>query len=149
MSDDIKKVLPTKLPTAMDHEMNLPKSEVHHYDVGGEVDQPVADLDDKQKHISEKVYYMPESYNALRIEMYEHWQDTVWPAASWFMAFDAVQFVEVMDLILDTKTTFDTAKVDGICKKYLDLLRIKRGVSPLHGTLHLQRDVKIILPPGA
>jgi hypothetical protein len=81
-------------------------------------------------HISEKVYLFPESFNALRIEMDSNWPQ-LWKAAGWYMAFDSITFIEQMDAALDTKTTFDSAKVDAICRKYLNLLRNKRGLSDL------------------
>ena len=50
------------------------------------------------------------------------------------MAHDGPVFLELMDAALDTKTTFDTATVGGICAKYIDLLRNKRGLSSIHTT---------------
>ncbi len=81
--------------------------------------------------ISNKVYYMPDSFNALRIELHDHWP-TLWEGVQYFMAFDGPQFVEMMNATLDLLTQFDTDNVDGICKRYLDALRDKRGLSPLH-----------------
>lgn len=128
-----KKTLPTKFPTAFEHEANLPKHEMHNY-TGGKVDSEPGRMTKeapKNAHISEKVYLFPESYNALRVELHDNWPH-LWKAVGWYMAFDAITFVEQMDAALDTKTTFDSFKVDAICKKYLDLLREKRGLSPLH-----------------
>ncbi len=88
-------------------------------------------LDDKQTHVSQKVYYMPDSYNALREELDKHWP-TLFAGVGWFMAFDGPKFVEIMNATLDTLTQFDTDNVDGICKRYLDELRVKRGLTRLH-----------------
>lgn len=136
MSEDNKprnKVLPTKLPTAFEHEANLPKAEVHDYSAllpednkPGSINKPAA----PGAHISDKVYWFPESYNALRKELYENWP-AVWETVGWSMAFESTTFVELMDYILLTKTTFDTNKVSAICHKYLNLLRAKRGLAPI------------------
>lgn len=79
----------------------------------------------------DKVYLMPESYNALRRELHDNWPK-LWEVSQWCMAFDGPSFVRIMDNALDMVTQFDTANVDGICKKFLDGLRAKRGLSALH-----------------
>lgn len=79
----------------------------------------------------DKVYMMPESYNELRRELHDHWPET-WKLCQFAMAFDGPAFVEFLDFTLDTVTQFDTDNVDGMCKKFLDQLRGKRGLSPLH-----------------
>lgn len=126
-------VLPLKFATEADDLANLPKHEVKNYTGGKEDSEPgrMTKLVAENAHISEKVYLFPDSFNALRIEMYEHWPN-LFQAVGWAMANDAIKFIETMDDALDTKTTFDSAKVDAISKKYLDLLRAKRGLSPLH-----------------
>lgn len=113
---------------------SLPKHEVVEYDAGptdNEAGVQEHKIVDANAHISEKVYMFPESYNALRREL-----DTYYPnlfaSVGWPMANDAPTFIEMMDAALDTRTTFDTAKVDSICKKYLNLLRAKRGISAIH-----------------
>ena len=125
--------LPTRFASAQEDAANLPKHEAKRYNSGpldseaGRAHKPA----DANANFDQKVYMMPESYNALRIELYEHWPN-LFKLAGWFMAWDAVRFMEVMDGALDTKTTFDSQTVDAICKKYLDLLRNKRGLSSLH-----------------
>lgn len=133
MSNEQKKTLPTKFATAADDAMNLPKTEVHNYN-NGPVDSEPGRMHAPAKpnaNFDEKVYMFPESYNALRVELHDNWP-TLFKVVGWYMAFDAVRFIEEMDNALDTKTGFDSAKVDAICKKYLDLLRAKRGLSALH-----------------
>lgn len=134
-SKQISKVLPTKFATPAEDAANLPKQEAKDYSSHlpedsepGRMNKPAP----ANAHISEKVYYFPESFNALRVEMHDHWP-TLWKTVQWFMAFDAVTFIEIMDGACDCRTTFDTAKVDAICARYLDLLRKKRGLSPLSG----------------
>lgn len=127
------RTLPTKFATAFDDAAALPKHEVHMYNNApldsepGRCHAPVAE----NANFDQKVYMFPESYNALRRELYEYWPN-LFGLVGYAMAFDAVRFIELMDAALDTKTTFDSQKVDGTCKKYLDLLRNKRGLSNLH-----------------
>lgn len=82
-------------------------------------------------HISKKVYMMPESYNALRRELEAHFPN-LWTTVQGDMAFNAQRFIHKMDEALDLVTQFDSANVDGICKRYLDKLRSARGLSALH-----------------
>lgn len=140
---DKRTVLPTRLPTALDHELNQAKKEVHDYRPG-EVDavsgaqaaRPGANFD-------EKIYWMPEVFNALRRELNENWPH-LFARVGWAMAFDAPTFIEMMDAALDTKTGFDSDRVEATCAKYLDMLRIKRGLSPLHPTAAWNQGPKII-----
>lgn len=124
-----QQILPTKLATALDDAMQLPKKEVHRYnnaplDANRVENKPTDNFD-------QKIYMFPESYNALRIELSENWKN-LWELAGYPMAYDGIRFCQILDAALDTKTTFDTHTVDGICKKYLDLLRNRRGLSSLH-----------------
>ena len=128
-TDTARKVLPTKFATAFDDAVQQPKREAIRYN-NAPLDKDRVE-NKPTDNIDQKVYWFPESYNALRIELYENWPE-LWKLVGWPMAFDAVKFCEFMDAALDTKTTFDTHTVDGICKKYLDLLRAKRGLSALH-----------------
>lgn len=73
-------------------------------------------------------YFFPESYNALRKELAEHWPE-LWATVGWRMANRAEEFVEQMNAALDVAVVFDTEKVDFISSTYLKLLRKKRGVS--------------------
>lgn len=84
-----------------------------------------------EDHISKKVYMMPESFNALRREL-EAQYPTLWQYVQGDMAWNAQRFIHKMDEALGTVTQFDSANVDGICKRFLDKLRSKRGLSPLH-----------------
>jgi hypothetical protein len=89
-------------------------------------------VDRTKEHISTKVYMFPESYNALRRELVDHWPNLWNSPVQYMMWNNGPMFVQAMDLILDTVTQFDTENVDGICKKFLDELRVKRGLSRLH-----------------
>ena len=129
----MKRTLPIKFPTAFEHEANLPKQESHDYSSHlpkdsepGKMHKPAP----ANAHISEKTYWFPDSFNALRVELHDNWPN-LWSKVGFFMAFDAITFIEQMDAALDTKTTFDSEKVDAICKKYLNLLRNKRGLSSI------------------
>lgn len=125
----LAKVLPTKLPTALDHEVNLPKQEVNDYNAGmpldtGRSEQKPATGND----LADKIYLFPESYNALREELMTNWPN-LWDIVGYPMAFDAITFIELMDNALDLKTTWDSAKVGAICHRYWNTLRVKRGLS--------------------
>lgn len=127
------KVLPTKFATAQDDAAALPKYEEHMYNAAP-VDSEAGRMHAPARagaNFDEKIYMLPESFNALRRELYDNWP-ALFEFVGHAMAFDAPRFLQLMDSALDTKTTFDSAKVDGISKKYLDLLRAKRGLRPLH-----------------
>ena len=126
-------VLPTRFATPAEDQANLPRQEATDYSSALPVDSEAGRMHKpaaEGAHISEKVYMMPESYNALRRELNENWP-TLFAQVGWCMAFDAVTFIEMMDGALDTKTTFDNDKVTAICHKYLNLLRNKRGLSDI------------------
>lgn len=82
------------------------------------------------KNFDQKIYLFPESYNALRKEIYEEWPG-LWPLVGWSMAFDGPQFVETMNTALETKIQFDSHKVDAMCIFFLNQLRAARGTSTL------------------
>lgn len=88
-------------------------------------------VDRTNSHISEKVYLFPEAFNELRKELSTFWPN-LWNYVQGFMAFDAPKFCYEMDGALDCVTQFDSGNVDGICARYLDKLRMKRGASRLH-----------------
>jgi hypothetical protein len=137
MSDDPKpigKVLPTKFATPLEDAAALPKQEAHDYSSALPVDSEPGRMNKPARegaNFDEKIYMFPESFNALRKEMYENWPN-LFREVGHCMAFNAIEFVEAMDAALDTRTTFDSDKVDAICQKYLDLLRNKRGISGLN-----------------
>jgi trans-aconitate methyltransferase len=144
--DAKRTVLPLRFATEQEDQAALPKQEIAHYSAGPE-DADAGkkhELVNPNAHISEKTYWLPDSFNALRREMDENWPN-LFKSVGWPMAFDAPTFIEMMDAALDTKTTFDTAKVDSICKKYLDLLRNKRGLSSLHTHFEKAESVPSIL----
>ena len=126
-------VLPTKFATPFEDELALPEKEVQDYSSALPEDSEPGRMNAPARpdaNFDEKVYMFPESYNALRRELFENWP-SLFQTVGHAMAFDAIRFIELMDAALDTKTTFDTAKVDSISKKYLNLLRNKRGLSSL------------------
>jgi hypothetical protein len=84
-----------------------------------------------RKNFDEKIMMFPESYNALRRELYEQWPE-LWPLVGWAMAHKSEEFVTMMNAGLQVRVQFDSAKVDEICQIYLDLLRKKRGLGSLH-----------------
>jgi hypothetical protein len=79
----------------------------------------------------DKIYIFPESYNALRQEIYNYWPN-LWSQVAWAMAFKAEDFVETMNNALDMKLQFDGNKVDATCQAYLNKLRELRGLSSIH-----------------
>lgn len=83
---------------------------------------------EKQTHVSEKYYFFPDSYIALRKELSEYWP-TLWQHVQWCMAYRAEEFIERMNEALDMNIIFDTAKVSWTCEQYLTALRQKRGLS--------------------
>ena len=133
INDKRGQVLPTRFATPQDDEANLPRTEVHDYSALLPVDSTPGRMNKpapEGAHFSEKVYLFPESYNALRTELYSNWP-ALFQVVGHHMVFDAPHFLELMDQALDTKTTFDSDKVEAICHKYLNLLRNKRGLSSL------------------
>lgn len=85
-----------------------------------------------------KVYFFPESFNALRRELEENWRDFFLTASpdtgtspAWCMVFDAPQFIGFMNGFTGLSIQVDTGSVDYICKQFLNALRAKRGVSKL------------------
>lgn len=89
-------------------------------------------------HISQKVYYFPESFNALREELERYYPTFFYlvnpdigcsPAHA--MVFDAPHFVGMCNGALGTVVQFDSENVDGICKTFLNEFRKLRGASPL------------------
>lgn len=140
-------VLPTKFPTAKDHEVNLPKQEVNDYssalaeDKGYQQQNRPATGPD----LADKIYMFPESYNALRRELHDNYPH-LFEIVGHAMAFDAVMFIEYMDEALGIKTTWDSAKVGAICHRYWNELRMKRGLADAgsygdgSGTLRVTRE---------
>lgn len=142
----LKHVLPTKLPTAQEHEANLPKIEARDYSSALPIDSGAQSVHKPAtgNDLQDKIYMFPESYNALRLELYENYPN-LWNVVGYAMAFDAIRFIELMDAALDLKTTWDSAKVGAICHRYWNCLRMKRGLSLVpygdgSGTLIVRSD---------
>lgn len=85
-------------------------------------------LVDPNANFDQKIYMFPESYNFLRKELHDHWP-SLWAAVSWCMAFQAEDFVAIMNEALDMKLQVDGNKVDATCKAYLNKLYELRGLS--------------------
>lgn len=81
-----------------------------------------------KKNFDQKLYFFPESYNALRKEIHDNWP-TLWALVSWRMAYNAQEFVEYMNEATELNLVFDTEKVAWICDQYLTALRRMRGLS--------------------
>ena len=98
----------------------------------GKSEEVVQDLENKEKkNFDQKIYMFPESYNALRKELYEN-HPTLWQVVGYYMGHNGNLFVHAMNVVLDMNVQFDTDKVDAICKQFLDRLRQHRGVGKLH-----------------
>lgn len=80
------------------------------------------------KNFDQKIYLFPESYNALRRELYENWP-VLWASVQYQMAYRAEEFMEKMNHFCDLKLVLDSDKVGWICDQYLTALRKKRGLS--------------------
>lgn len=82
-----------------------------------------------------KIFLFPESYNNLRMELYDNWRDTIWKDVQWAMAFDAEMFVEKMNMHTKgayriTAVTRDKElEIDHICTCFLTELRKMRGAA--------------------
>jgi hypothetical protein len=95
-------------------------------------------LVDSKAHISQKIYYFPESFNALRRELEENYPNffnsvnpEVGMSPAYAMVFDAPKFVGMCNGATDGVVQFDSHNVDGICKEFLNKFRAMRGLSPL------------------
>jgi hypothetical protein len=107
----------------------LPKISQHEY---------AGDEEAKKKNFDQKIYLFPPEYNALRRELEDHWPNlfnSVDPSTgtslAWDMVFSAENFIGKMNGALDLAEQYDTGNVAGICKSFLNALRVKRGVSRL------------------
>lgn len=102
---------------------------------------PKIDLVTKKNSVHDHVYIMSDELLALRKELYDHWRAE--PAsfagangqALWYysglLVSDPPAFVEIMALELNMPLIFDSFNEAAICKKILNGLRAKRGVSQL------------------
>jgi hypothetical protein len=89
-------------------------------------------------HISQKYYFFPPAFNALRQELEQHWardftevDPEMKVSLAHAMVFDAPTFVGLMNKRLDDVVQFDSENVQGICEHFLNRLRVFRGVSKL------------------
>lgn len=99
--------------------------------VSGDDDAATLDqTNSDKKNFDQKIYMFPESYNALRKELYEQWPE-IWQLVGWVMGNNGPEFVSRMNEGLQMNLQFDTNKVDSICKTYLNRLRKQRGLGPL------------------
>lgn len=93
----------------------------------------------RQEHVTKKVYLFPPSYNALREELENNWQEffvTINPltktSPAWCMVYDAPQFVGYLNGFTGLAVQFDSESVDSICSTFLNALRKMRGVKEIH-----------------
>ncbi len=93
---------------------------------------------DPRANFDQKIYLFPPSYNALRQELEENWPtffygvpDGFAISPAWAMVYDAPQFVGFCNGALDMTVQFDSANVEGICKKFLNGFRKLRGLSAI------------------
>lgn len=100
----------------------------------GQFDKRVAD----NEHISQKLYFFPPEFIALRQELDSHWREwfeTVQPltgtSPAWCMVFDAPQFIGYCNGATGLGIQLDTGNVAGICKKFLNAFRAMRGVGAI------------------
>lgn len=122
-------------------EKTAPDSDVRGSDASLPVNQQhsyTADPLAKKKNFDQKLYFFPPEFSALREELEQHYpvfftrvnpETGMAPANA--MVFDAPQFIGLMNGALDLDMQLDTENVAGICKIFLNKLRIMRGVSPL------------------
>jgi hypothetical protein len=83
----------------------------------------------KQQNFDQGIYMFPPAYNALRRELYENWQDTLWPMVAWRMAHRAEEFTEYMNAATGLALAVDSDCVDWTCEQYLIRLKKMRGLS--------------------
>lgn len=94
--------------------------------------------DAKKKNFDQKIYLFPQSFNALRRFMEENYPvffNTVNPdtgvSTAYCMVNDAPQFIGLMNGAFDLAEQMDSDDIEGICKRFLDAARIKKGLSRL------------------
>lgn len=101
---------------------------------------PKTDLkSDHYRHVSEQTFYASPGFNALRKELYENWNNGDVPGGTnyWYhiggaMVHDPLAFVEFMTAQLGmVYTGFDSWSEAEHCKRILNALRKKRGLSEL------------------
>jgi hypothetical protein len=99
---------------------------------------PQYDPTGKKRNFDQQVYLASPEFNALRKELFENWNNpsnfhkNYFEKFSWFLAFDGATFVELMNAELGLISTgFDSFDEAGHCKRILNALRVKRGVSEL------------------
>lgn len=80
-------------------------------------------------NFDQRIYWNPPHFNELRKELYEQWQDTIWPKVSWYMMYKPEEFIAVMNDECGLRVPFDSAKVDWMCEQFLKALRKKRGAA--------------------
>lgn len=82
-----------------------------------------------KENFDQKIYMFPPAFNALREELYNNWQDSIWPLVAWRMVNNAEEFVEVMNAVTGLKLLIDSDAVNWICDRYWHKLRKMRGLS--------------------
>jgi hypothetical protein len=97
------------------------------------------DVAAKKKNFDEKIYMFPESFNALRKELTDHWPvffSSVKPgqemSVAYAMVYDAPTFIGMMNDALDMQVQMDSDNVSEICHTFLNGLRKLRGLSAIN-----------------
>lgn len=93
----------------------------------------------KKKNFDQKIYMLPESFNALRRELHENWRTLFYAvnpetgtSLGHDMAFNAPQFIGILNGVLNLQVQLDSDNVEEICNTFLNALRKKRGVSAIN-----------------
>lgn len=90
-------------------------------------------MTNKHREFSEKLIIFPESLHALRVELQTNYPHLWNTPIQYLLWADQAAFIEKMTEALDLVILdFDSANLDGMCKRILDELRVKRGVARLH-----------------
>lgn len=93
---------------------------------------------DPNAHISQKAYFFPPEFHALRKELEDNYREffiTTNPltntSPAWCMVFDAPQFIGYCNGATGLAVQLDTGDVAGICKTFLNAFRKMRGVGEI------------------
>lgn len=90
---------------------------------------------DKNKHFSQKIYFFPPEFHALREELENNYRDffteinpLTGTSPAYCMVYDAPQFIGYCNGMTGLAEQLDTGNVAGTCKTFLNAFRRMRGV---------------------